>query len=168
MSGRSAAASQQQQQRRGGGGLSEEQQHEIREAFELFDTDGSGTVEAREVKVVLRALGFEPSKDDVRRMVADAAGADAATVTLAQFTQLAAPLVLGRDPREEMAKAFRLFDADERGRIAFRDLKRVAQELGEALTDDELTEMIEEADSDGDGFVTEADFMRVMKKANLF
>ena len=37
--------------------LTEEQKQEIREAFDLFDTDGSGTIDAKELKVAMRALG---------------------------------------------------------------------------------------------------------------
>ena len=40
------------------GGLTEEQKQEIREAFDLFDTDGSGTIDAKELKV--RARGVAP------------------------------------------------------------------------------------------------------------
>ena len=40
--------------------LTEEQKQEIREAFDLFDTDGSGTIDSKELKVAMRALGFEP------------------------------------------------------------------------------------------------------------
>ncbi len=46
-------------------GLTEEQKAEIREAFDLFDTDGSGTIDAKELKVAMRALGFEPKKEEV-------------------------------------------------------------------------------------------------------
>ena len=42
--------------------LTEEQKQEIKEAFDLFDTDGSGTIDAKELKVAMRALGFEPKK----------------------------------------------------------------------------------------------------------
>jgi centrin-1 len=41
--------------------LSLAQKDEIKKAFDLFDTSGSGTIEAKELKVALRALGFEPT-----------------------------------------------------------------------------------------------------------
>ena len=69
---------------------------------------------------------------------------------------------------EEIIKAFRLFDDDETGKISFKNLKRVAKELGENMTDEELQEMIDEADRDGDGEVNEAEFFRIMKKTSLF
>lgn len=44
----------------------------------------------------------------------------------------------------------------------------MAKELGETMTDDELQEMIDEADRDGDGEISEEEFIRIMKKTNLF
>lgn len=73
-----------------------------------------------------------------------------------------------RDPREEILKAFRLFDDDSTGKISLKNLKRVARELGETMTDEELQEMIDEADRDGDGEINEEEFIRIMKKTNLF
>lgn len=67
-----------------------------------------------------------------------------------------------------MLKAFRLFDDDNTGKISLKNLKRVARELGETMTDDELQEMIDEADRDGDGEISEEEFVRIMKKTNLF
>ena len=57
-------------------------------------------------------------------------------------------------------KVFTLFDDDSTGSISFRNLKRVAAELGENLTDEELQEMIDEADRDGDGLISEEEVSR--------
>ena len=49
--------------------LTEEQKQEIREAFDLFDADGSGTIDVKELKVAMRALGFEPKKEEIKKMI---------------------------------------------------------------------------------------------------
>lgn len=56
-----------------------------------------------------------------------------------------------RDPMEEALKAFKLIDLEGKGRISLRDLKVLAKELGENLSEEELEAMIECFDHDGDG-----------------
>ena len=148
--------------------ITEEQRQEIKEAFDLFDTDGSGSIDAKELKVAMRELGFEPKKEEIKKMISEADKEGTGKVSFQDFMDLMVEKMAQRDPIEEIKKAFRLFDIDEKGKISFKDLKRVAKELGENMTDDELQEMIEEADRDGDGEISEEDFIRIMKKTNLF
>jgi centrin-2/centrin-1 len=148
--------------------LSEEQRQEIKEAFDLFDTDGSGTIDSKELKVAMRALGFEPKKEEIRKMISDVDTDGSGTIDFNEFLDMMSAKMSEKDSREEILKAFRLFDDDETGRITFQNLKRVAKELGENMTDEELQEMIDEADRDGDGEVSEDEFLRIMKKTSLY
>merc|ERR1712162_79213 len=140
------------------GNLSEQQKQEIREAFDLFDTDGSGAIDAKELKVAMRALGFEPKKDEIRKMISDIDKDGDGTIDFDEFMMMMTAKMAEKDSREEIVKAFRLFDDDETGRITFKNLKRVAKELGENMTDEELMEMVDEADRDGDGEINEEEF----------
>ena len=64
---------------------------------------------------------------------------------------------------EETKKGFPL----ETGKVSLRNLKRVAKELCENMTDEELQEMIDEADRDGDGEVSEEEFICILKKTSF-
>uniref|UniRef100_A0A8C8B6K4 EF-hand domain-containing protein n=1 Tax=Otus sunia TaxID=257818 RepID=A0A8C8B6K4_9STRI len=139
--------------------LTEEQKQEIREAFDLFDTDGSGSIDIKELKVAMRALGFEPKKEEIKKMIADIDKEGSGTIDFEDFLAMMTQKMSEKDSKEEILKAFRLFDDDGTGKISFKNLKRVAKELGENLTDEELQEMIDEADRDGDGEVPEGEFV---------
>ena len=66
-----------------------------------------------------------------------------------------------RDPVEEIKRAFKLFDDDRTGKISLKNLRRVAKELGENITDDELMAMIDEFDLDDDGEINEEEFLNI-------
>ena len=92
--------------RKGKSELTEEQRQEIKEAFDLFDTDGSGTIDAKELKVAMRALGFEPKKEEIRKMIADIDKDGSGTIDFAEFLEMMTTKMAERDPREEIMKAF--------------------------------------------------------------
>ena len=116
----------------------------------------------------MRALGFEPKKEEIKKMIADVDREGRGVIEFQDFLDLMTVKMAERDPREEILKAFRLFDDDNTGKISLKNLKRVARELGETMADEELQEMIDEADRDGDGEISEEEFIRIMKKTNLF
>ena len=70
-----------------------------------------------------------------------------------------------RDPEEEIMKAFQLFDNDGSGKISLKNMRHVAQELGEDLADEELQAMIEEFDRDQDGEISQEEFLNIMRSA---
>merc|ERR1712086_331903 len=103
----------------------------------------------------MRALGFEPKKEEIQKMISDVDDDGSGTIGFEEFLKMMTHKILNRDPKDEILKAFRLFDDDETGAITLKNLQRVAKELGERMTTEELQEMIEEADRDGDGVVND-------------
>lgn len=82
----------------------------------------------------------------------------------AGLTVIPPDLQSDKDSREDIQKVFNLFDDDQTGKISLRNLKRVAKELGETMTDAELLEMIERADADQDGEINAEEFYAIMTK----
>uniref|UniRef100_A0A672R391 Centrin-3 n=1 Tax=Sinocyclocheilus grahami TaxID=75366 RepID=A0A672R391_SINGR len=142
--------------------LTEEQKDEIKEAFELFDTDKDKEIDYHELKVAMRALGFEVKKVDVLKILKDYDGEGTGKITFEDFKEVVTDMILERDPKEEVLKAFKLFDDDETGKISLRNLRRVARELGEDMSDEDLRAMIDEFDADGDGEINQEEFISIM------
>ena len=73
------------------------------------------------------------------------------TIDFDEFLQMMGRKMKETDTEEEIKEAFKLFDKDNNGLISPSELKSVMVNLGERLTDEEVDEMIKEADLDGDG-----------------
>merc|ERR1711872_890045 len=97
--------------------LTEDQKQEIREAFDLFDTDGTGTIDAKELKVAMRALGFEPKKEEIKKMIQEIDKENTGTIDFNDFLTMMTKKMSEKDSKEEILKAFRLFDDDGTGKI---------------------------------------------------
>jgi centrin-1 len=149
--------------------LSELQKQEIREAFDLFDTDGSGTIDAKELKVALRALGYEPKNSDIKDIIATVGADGSGDIGYSEWLNVIISKISERDSVEEMNKAYRLFALDNPKRgISFGNLASVAKELGENMTEEELREMLKDADLDQDGYVNAEEFLKVLRKHSQF
>jgi calmodulin len=67
------------------------------------------------------------------------------------------------DTEEELIEAFKVFDRDGNGLISASELKHVIEKSsGENLSENEVNEMIKEADIDGDGYINYDEFVRMM------
>eukprot|EP00486_Rosalina_sp_Unknown_P016457 CAMPEP_0201591624 /NCGR_PEP_ID=MMETSP0190_2-20130828/189744_1 /ASSEMBLY_ACC=CAM_ASM_000263 /TAXON_ID=37353 /ORGANISM="Rosalina sp." /LENGTH=270 /DNA_ID=CAMNT_0048050029 /DNA_START=121 /DNA_END=934 /DNA_ORIENTATION=+ len=115
--------------------LSEDQKIEIREAFDLFDTDKSGIIDYHELRVAMRALGFDIKKQEIKKIQTEYDREEIGGIKYDDFEEIMTRKILNRDPDEEIFKAFQLFDDDQTGKITIKNLKRVARELGESLND---------------------------------
>merc|ERR1719453_703120 len=97
--------------------MSDKETQECKEAFDLFDADSGGTIDIAELGTAMEALGFKPTKAEIKKMVDDLDKDGDGTI---DFTE------------------FMLFDTEGSGKVSFKNLKAVAQELGENMSDADL------------------------------
>ena len=145
-------------------GLTIDEIYEIKEAFDLFDTDGGGSIDPKELKEAMNSLGLETRNQTIYQMISDLDADGSGSIEFREFLDLMTARMSDRDTKEDIKKVFRIFDESNQGFITKKSLMRVAKELGETMDESELNEMIERADSDGDGNVTFEDFYNIMTK----
>ena len=68
--------------------LSPAQVEEIKEAFNLFDADGSGSIDYRELKAAMKALGIKTSKEELKKMIVDVDTDGSGSVEFPEFLQM--------------------------------------------------------------------------------
>ena len=128
--------------------LTEEQIAEFKEAFSLFDKDGDGTITTKELGTVMRSLGQNPTEAELQDMINEVDADGNGTIDFPEFLSLMARKMKDTDTEEELVEAFKVFDRDGNGLISAAELRHVMTNLGEKLTDEEVDEMIREADVD--------------------
>jgi calmodulin len=145
-----------------GNGLTPEQIAEFREAFNIFDKDGDGRVTVKELGIVMRSLGQNPSAAELDAMVAEVDTEGAKTVEFTEFLDMMAKQLEEKGIEEEVKDAFAAFDKDKDGKITAAELIHIMKNIGEPLPQEDIDEMIAEADINKDGNIDYVDFIHRM------
>lgn len=141
--------------------LTEDEMQEIKQAFDLFDNDGSGTIAPSEVSAALASLGSDHSASFFRLLEGiEELGAE---ITYDQFLAHVADRLGSRNSPEGIERIFYLFNDKGSGNITLPQMKRVAKELGESMTADELEAAIQRV-AGGKSEISLEDFTAVMTK----
>eukprot|EP01012_Entosiphon_sulcatum_P064454 TRINITY_DN93289_c0_g1_i1.p1 TRINITY_DN93289_c0_g1~~TRINITY_DN93289_c0_g1_i1.p1 ORF type:complete len:174 (+),score=46.09 TRINITY_DN93289_c0_g1_i1:33-554(+) len=137
---------------------------QIREAFAIFDADGSGFIDAKEMQLAMQALGFglQPM-EEVERMIKSIDLDQNGLVDMEEFGQMMRSKEITKDSAEDIHRAFKLFDQDNKGRVSLHNLRNIARSLGETIPDDVLQQMIDEADSNKDGMIDFEEWRKMME-----
>lgn len=152
---------------RHGSELSTDQEAEIKDAFDLFDIDGSGVIDAKELKVALRALGFEPKKEELKKLLArldkNSNPQGQMMLEYQEFLRIMTFKMHEKDSKEQIQRAFDLIRGPS-GQIRFEDLQRAVAEMGEDWGFDVLKDMFIYADKNDSGGVDMEEFVRIIQR----
>ncbi|XP_043222966.1 calmodulin-2/4-like [Amphibalanus amphitrite] len=139
----------------------------LRYQFDLIDRDHNGSISGHELTEVMRQLGHNVTDAEIVDIMAAVDLDGDGNLTFDEFvTVISKTSRDGERTREEadnaMREAFKVFDKNGRGFIGVSDLRAVLHCLGERLTDEEIEDIIEEVDMDGDGRIDFIEFVRAV------
>lgn len=140
--------------------FTEKQLTEFKEAFAMFDKQGEGKMLIKDIGMILRSLGYNPTEKYIQEVIKENLPEE--KINLSQFIKIMETRAPVNCTEEELRTAFNIFDKNQNGFITADELRHVMVNLGEKLTEDEAQAMIQEADTDGDGKINFQDFITVM------
>ena len=144
-------------------GLPEDEILRLKEAFDLFNVKGKGSIDVNDLKKNLNDIGILSKNVDIDKMMEN----NIKSVDFHKFIEL-----MGARPacktEEEAKKLYTVFlgDFDLNKNLCVDDFTRIANELGLELAPDEIEEMIRSTNPKNPGFISFDEFYRIMSKAN--
>ena len=144
--------------------LTDEQKREIKDAFSSFEETG---IESDELRSAMEALGFDPKNPDVQKIL-EKLDKHKKPLTYEDYMEVMIDKNENKDPEIEMKKAFKVLCEEGTDKITLKSLSKICADLGEKISDEELQEMINEANKAQDEEVGEEDFIKIMQKTGMF
>eukprot|EP00484_Ammonia_sp_Unknown_P021764 CAMPEP_0197028002 /NCGR_PEP_ID=MMETSP1384-20130603/7821_1 /TAXON_ID=29189 /ORGANISM="Ammonia sp." /LENGTH=299 /DNA_ID=CAMNT_0042456939 /DNA_START=21 /DNA_END=920 /DNA_ORIENTATION=- len=152
--------------------LNKQERREFMMAFRLFDKDDDGQITVPELQHVFEGLNYHFTQEQLINMLRSIDDNDDGRVDIDEFvyvmkgdaysqTENSRPFI------EELKEAFEVFDKDGDGEITPQELAAIMKALGEDLTEDEIFNMIQEVDQDGDGNIDFNEFKKLMESDHI-
>ena len=146
---------------------STEENEDLRQAFDLFDIKENGKIDPSEIKETMKQLGFDTKNPTIYKIIEDLDTEESKSnggISFSEFTEIMHKRLGDRESKEGARRIFDLFVDDENAEyILLESLKKIAKELGEKMSEDDLKEMIECA-TKNDGKLNFDDFYYIISK----
>jgi calmodulin len=142
------------------GRMSQKDINELQEAFSYFDRDRKGYISSAELPNVMRAIGMYPSEADIAKLMQSTKSSKLSFNDLLSAVQQAG--FENKVDEASMREAFKMFDLYGNGMVNLVQMRTSLQSLGEKLRDEEIDELIREADIDADGNVQYEELVRIL------
>lgn len=131
--------------------------------FAVYDKNGNGKIEVKELATMIRALGHPLTPAEAATMVKDADKNGNGVIDFNEFVKVVEANRPGpKQTADELMEAFRTFDKDGNGSISLVELKQHLTSLGDPMTVEEVEAMFKGADTNHDGKVCYSEFVNVM------
>ena len=144
----------------------QDRRKEYQEAFEMFDVNKDGSISKKELEHILRSLNEDPDEEEIQQLLDEVDVDGNGEIDFEEFVALMGKRQKQIDLEAEIVNAFKVFDKDENDLISITDLRHILSNLNEFMSEDEIDDMLFEADSDYDGFINYKDFLKNLMSNN--
>jgi len=136
-------------------------EEEFQETFQLFDNRGDGKIQVNQVGDVLRALGQNPTEDQVKKLTDQRRPEE--RISFEVFLPIYSSISKNKNTEtaEDFIEGLRHFDKDGNGYISSAELRHLLTTLGEKLSDEEVEQLLA-GHEDSQGNVHYEEFVRAV------
>ena len=138
---------------------------ELKEAFDFFDKNNSGVIEAKEINALLGNLGKGSSQTEVADLMSSIDKDQDNAVSFDEFCVMVKATSrheINQTEQEQLREQFRVFDLNGDGIISPSELKKVMSMMGEKITDADIDGLLNKYDQNKNGVIEYNEFVKYM------
>ena len=146
--------------------LSEKEICELHEAFNMFDIDSDGSIELSQLRILMNSLKqYTRNKEELIKILKEEHIYNTNQIYFNQFLKIMAKRLKHRKNDEDkyLKNCFLSLDRNKNGYISLHEIRYIITHYNEEITEEEIKDLMEEADTDKDGYVSFDEFMTIMK-----
>ena len=140
--------------------ISENKIKEYKSVFDLNDNNKDGNVTLDELANILKAINISSSDEEIKEIIMELELEGNDEINFENFVSIVNRRDKDVDNEEEVIKAFKFFDKEGNGLININELKNIMLSVGKNISEEELNDMLKEADIDMDGYINYEEFIR--------
>ncbi|CAF0983982.1 unnamed protein product [Rotaria magnacalcarata] len=141
--------------------LTNAQRQELKDAFDVFDSDGSGKISARELGNIFKALNIKVNDHGLKHLMNEMDTDRSGQIEFEEFSRVMAATYFKKYSEDELRAAFRQFDEDGSGYIQSSELEHIMRKMGRHFTNEQIDAMAKALDTSGDGKIGFDEFVQL-------
>ena len=142
--------------------LDEEKLKECKIVFDLFDKDKDGLIPTKELGNLMRILGAAPSNLELETIIQKLESNNHKLISFEKFIVIFQKKLESQDSEEDIINEFRKLDKENNGTISENDLRNLMSNYDNPLSDEEIEEIIQEANVDSNGNIDYINFTKIL------
>ena len=141
--------------------LTERHIAEFKDAYSLIDKNKEQSINTKNLGSMMRALKMDPTEVELRDMINEVDADGSGDIDFPEFLAMMAQRKKREELDAEIEETFKLFDLDKDGLINEKELKEVMTAMGEIVSDDEVRQIMSEANQSGNNGICLEDFRKM-------